>query len=128
MANRAIVCGGRDFTDQASAFAYLDALHARLIFSGIMHGNARGADKIGAAWATLRGLPCQAFPADWVRQGKAAGPIRNALMAKSGARHCIAFPGGIGTSDMRHRAKVSGLRLWLYPELRDQGFPPGSAL
>lgn len=37
--------------------------------------------------------------ADWERYGRAAGPIRNRGMARSGIDLCIAFPGRMGTSN-----------------------------
>lgn len=50
-----------------------------------------GADKIAAKIATDLGLSVEAHPADWVRHGIAAGPIRNRSMVALGADRCIAF-------------------------------------
>src|SRR5690606_30354012 len=66
-----------------------------------------------------------AYPADWRRHGRAAGPIRNQEMADAGADLCIAFPGGRGTADMVRRARAAGIpvrsvpeRQWRYGSLR----------
>lgn len=51
----------------------------------IVHGDAKGADKIGGWIAKDMGIPVDnifAYPADWNKHGKAAGPIRNEHMLK----------------------------------------------
>lgn len=48
----------------------------------VLHGDCRGADQIGAAVAIAQGMSVKAFPADWKRHVRAAGPRRNAEMAK----------------------------------------------
>jgi hypothetical protein len=55
-------------------------------------------------------VPVKQFPADWNKYGKAAGPIRNAQMAKY-ADAVILFPGGRGTANMRKLAKEHGLEI-----------------
>jgi len=67
----AIVCGGRDYTDEARIFEALDELHASSPFTLIKHGAARGsvamtcAEKQAAyqqsrhAWAAEIGRPIQ---------------------------------------------------------------------
>ena len=48
----------------------------------IVSGGAKGVDRLGEWYARQRGLPCKAFPAQWAKYGKSAGPIRNAEMAE----------------------------------------------
>lgn len=77
---RLLVCGGRDYTDKAAAWAALDRAHRKRAVSLVIHGAARGADTLGAAWAQERGIPVQAFPggsgtADMVRRARAAGVV-----------------------------------------------------
>lgn len=115
MANSAIICGGRDWSDVGASFAWLDRINATLNLVGVFHGNARGADLIGDAWATQRGVWVHSYPADWRKHGKAAGPMRNAEMAASGANHCLAFPGGRGTADMVRKASAAGLPVYRFP-------------
>jgi hypothetical protein len=49
----------------------------------IICGMARGADMLGAAWATYNRIEVAEFPAEWNKYGKSAGPIRNGHMAKA---------------------------------------------
>ena len=110
---RLLVCGGRDFTDQAFADAALDRAHKRRPITLIIHGAARGADACADTWAKARGIPVMRFPADWARYGKGAGPIRNAEMLFSGRPDGVcAFPGGRGTADMVRQATIEGLPVW----------------
>lgn len=99
---RALVCGGRDFNDQA----FVDSVLDEQAPTEICHGAARGADTLAGKWATKRNVPCRVFPADWQRDGNAAGPLRNAEMLREFKPDTIiAFPGGRGTADMVRRAK-----------------------
>lgn len=104
---RPLVCGGRDYSDRARLFQVLDHYHASSGgFSVVIHGAARGADNLAGEWAAARGLPVDAYPADWNRYGDAAGRIRNAKMLRdSKATHVIAFPGGRGTAHMMSIAR-----------------------
>jgi O-acetyl-ADP-ribose deacetylase (regulator of RNase III) len=94
------VCGGRDFNNRYEVWRFLDRLHAHRRITLLIHGDARGADRIAGAWAKWRRIPVKAVPADWNRFGKAAGPHRNAAMVKMRPHCLIAFPGGTGTANM----------------------------
>jgi hypothetical protein len=108
-----LVCGGRDYTDRAALFAALDYLHARRVIELIIHGAARGADKLAAEWAGARGIQSRAFPALWHAHGKAAGCIRNQHMLDCGKPDgVVAFPGGCGTADMINRSQTAGVPVW----------------
>lgn len=103
---RVLVCGGRDFRDQSRLCAILDHYHATNPFSLLIHGAARGADSLAGRWAAERGIPIEAFPANWDRDGRTAGPIRNAQMLREGRPDVvIAFPGSRGTADMIRQAQ-----------------------
>lgn len=55
-------------------------------------------------------MPIESYPADWKRDGRGAGPIRNQRMIDEGKPHIvIAFPGGKGTADMVMRAEMAGI-------------------
>jgi hypothetical protein len=108
-----LVCGGRDYADRVALFAALDHLHARRVIELVIHGAARGADKLAAEWANARGIQSRAFPALWDADGKAAGFIRNQRMLDCGRPDGIAaFPGGRGTADMINRAQTAGVPVW----------------
>jgi hypothetical protein len=107
---RVLVCGGRDFNDW-------DWMNETLTFyafgaSVIIHGGARGADKLAGDWARASGTRCEVFPAHWQLHGRRAGPIRNQQMIDEGKPDLvIAFPGGNGTADMVKRAVKAGIEL-----------------
>lgn len=108
---RVIVCGGRDFADrELIARTLYQALDVRSTDQTVVvHGAARGADRLAAEIAENWGLATEAHPADWKAHGKGAGPVRNEEMARLGADLCIAFPGGAGTADMVRRAEAHGI-------------------
>jgi len=113
---RFIVCGGRDFTDQAAVFDNLDRLHAKVGIAAIAHGGARGADTLAGEWAKARGVPCKVYAVpneEWKKKGAAAGPLRNAYMAADFQPDgVVAFPGGRGTASMIAVAKFNGITVW----------------
>lgn len=107
---RVMVCGGRDWDDEAAVERVLSWLHSRFCISAVVHGAARGADTLGMQWATRHGVRHIPFPANWSLFGQGAGRQRNRQMAaESGADLVVAFPGGTGTADMvsvARRAKI----------------------
>ena len=94
---------GRDYTNKAVIRTTMEAwLEAG---DSIIHGGAPGADMLAAEVAQELGIPARAYPADWRKHGRAAGPIRNQLMLDDGKPDIVvAFPGGKGTADMIRRA------------------------
>jgi hypothetical protein len=58
----------------------------------LIHGNARGVDKIGAIYAKQFGWDVTAVDADWEIHGKAAGPIRNRKMLDMCPHVVLGFP------------------------------------
>ena len=77
----------------------------------VVHGAAKGADRIAGEIAAELGCTVEAHPADWGRHGKAAGPIRNTEMVRLGADVCLAFPlqQSIGTRGCMQLAKAAGI-------------------
>lgn len=103
---RILVCGGRDFMDRELVFQILDLLLPVCVITG----GADGADKFAHLWATTMNVYAPQFFADWNEFGKAAGPIRNALMLKDGKPDLVlAFPGGRVTADLARRARARGV-------------------
>ncbi|MDA7915275.1 DUF2493 domain-containing protein [bacterium] len=115
---RILVCGGRDYENRERLFGVLDkALSAATLTERtfvLIHGNARGADKLSHEWATARQVDdVRVYKADWKTHGKGAGPIRNRLMLTDGQPHVIvAFPGGNGTADMIRQGKKAGVPVY----------------
>jgi hypothetical protein len=113
---RVLVCGGRDYDDwvdfgQQMYHHLYDGDHTNLKDHTIISGAARGADRLAIKWAILHGVDYEAYPADWEKYPKAAGPIRNQQMLDTGIDLVIAFPGGSGTADMVRRAKKAGVKV-----------------
>lgn len=106
---RVLVCGGRDFVRWQCVKDTLDAIHAETPITAIVHGNARGADHLGGTWARTQMVQEIACPANWARDGKRAGPIRNQNMLGHSPVLVVAFPGGRGTADMVKRARNAGI-------------------
>lgn len=105
---RTIIAGGRDFTDLALASKYLDALDPQPTV--VLNGCARGADTLGAFWASSRHIPIEPYPANWTLYGKGAGFRRNTEMAASADR-LVAFWNrhSKGTAHMIDTANKMGL-------------------
>lgn len=105
---RLLVCGGRDYSDLDKVIAVLDSLQPTII----IEGGAKGADNLAWRWAKLREVEVRTFKADWQRDGKAAGPIRNQRMLDEGRPdQVLAFPGGRGTADMVRRAELARIQV-----------------
>jgi hypothetical protein len=100
---RLLVCGGRDYNDQARVWRLLDGINAKHGISCIIEGRCPygGADLLAQRWAEARGIENEGYP----MVGR-QGPARNSRMIKEGSpTHCLAFPGGSGTDDMVRKAK-----------------------
>lgn len=113
---RVLVCGGRGFGGRDWLFAVLDLIHERRVVAEVIHGAARGADVLAGEWARARGVTETPITADWRKFGRAAGPIRNALMLKVGKPDVVvAFPGGRGTAHMMEIARAGGVPVYEPP-------------
>lgn len=109
---KVLVCGGRDFTNEGLLVAVLSRVHysSRGPIRQIIHGDARGADRMAGAWAVSHAIPVRKFPAKWTLHRKAAGPIRNRQMLVDGRPDVVvAFKGGVGTHDMIDQAERRGI-------------------
>jgi hypothetical protein len=113
---RALVCGGRNYTDYDQVKFVLDQLlkgtttvpgyELELV---IIHGAAPGTDTMADTWAKEHNIRTMPFPADWSHYGPAAGAIRNKQMLDEGNPHVVIhFPGGRDTRNMASLAKKAG--------------------
>jgi hypothetical protein len=116
-----LVCGDREWKSRETILNKLKKYGKDTI---VVHGDCRGADRIGASVAeelfTKKPL---AYPAQWDKYGKAAGPKRNQQMLDENPdiRVVLAFHNNIkeskGTKDMIRRAsKVPGIIVSLITE------------
>lgn len=92
---RILVTGSRDWEDQDAVYKALADVVRTLPAERevtIVHGACpTGADHMAHEWARGYGARIEAHPANWVKHGRKAGPIRNALMVAEGADICLAF-------------------------------------
>ena len=109
-----IIAGGRDFNNRNVMFKILSEKidNTQDI---VICGDARGADMLGAEWATHFGIPIQHFPAYWEQYGKAAGFIRNAEMGEHADAAIIFWDGNSkGTKHMIQTMKRLKKPYWVY--------------
>lgn len=107
---RWLVCGGRDFADQAVFDGAMGDLMRHFgCPAEIVHGAARGADSMADALGARLAVTVRRFPADWQKHGRAAGIIRNREMLATKPDKVVAFPGGRGTANMVEQARGAGI-------------------
>ncbi len=80
----------------------------------LLHGGARGADRLIEQAARSLAWPVEVIPAEWCRYGRAAGPLRNGLMLRQALKQAapaqasvlvVAFPGASGTASLVRQAR-----------------------
>ena len=106
-----LVTGGRDFDQADVVNQTLDELHAQTPITLLVHGAAKGADRLAAAWAATNGVPEHASKPNYGRYGRGAGLKNNDDMLATQPDLVVAFPGGKGTADMVRRARNAGLKV-----------------
>jgi hypothetical protein len=113
-----IICGSRTWDDPAPIRRLLTAIKANVENPVVIHGAAKGADRLAATIATELEIESIAFPADWDTHGKAAGMIRNKEMLNyPGVTHVFAFRVGKasrGTDNMLRIARAAGKYTGVY--------------
>lgn len=102
-----LVCGGRHYDNEDRVWQVLDDLKPTLVIHG---GCTTGADQLASMWAKARGVPQSIYPPAWEKFGDSAGPRRNAWMIAFGKPDLVvAFPGGVGTSDLIDKAMAADI-------------------
>ena len=101
---RILICGSRDADQDYCADKAREILWNKGVYHvcNFIHGGANGADRaadlLSEQLSETHGCLTEAwvFDADWDTYGKAAGPIRNAVMLDKGQPNLvIAFPMGV---------------------------------
>ena len=119
-----IIAGGRDVPRPVAEEAIKTAFKATgwlPQMTELVHGNCKGVDRTAAVM--FRGKkPIKVFEADWIKYGKPAGPIRNALMASYADALIAIDSGGSGTRDMIKQAREAGLQVHVEFVSLDEGF------
>lgn len=113
---KVLVCGGRDYDNRERLFGVLDRSLEAAFMAGrtfvLIHGGARGADRLSHEWASMweEYVNVRVYEADWARHKKAAGPIRNKKMLTEEEPHVIvACKGGNGTAHMMKIGRQAGV-------------------
>lgn len=137
-----LVCGGRDFGEMPRGvprctpqwYTYrrmaeedrnllestLTGLVSGDYFIRLVHGGARGADRLADLWGRQNGavIARAVYPADWFPNGRSGGLDRSAgvrrnqkMLDAEKPDRVIAFPGGKGTADMVTRARAAGVEV-----------------
>jgi len=107
--------GGRalDWPADRVAAALRQATAGRPVLH-LLHGGARGADRLIEQAARSLAWPVEVIPAKWGRYGRAAGPLRNGLMLRRALEVAnpaqasvlvVAFPGASGTASLVRQAR-----------------------
>ena len=107
--------GGRalDWPADRIAAALLQATAGRPV-ALLLHGGARGADRLIEHAARSLTWPVEVIAAQWGRYGRAAGPLRNGLMLRRALEEAtpaqasvlvVAFPGAAGTASLVRQAR-----------------------
>lgn len=113
--NKVIIAGGRDYNPYNGIIPLKRFLSKVGLVDNLelVSGTAKGADQIPYLMGS--GYVVKEFPADWAKNGKAAGYIRNAEMADY-ADYLVAFWDGNsrGTKNMIEVAKRKGLKVKVF--------------
>mgnify|MGYP001568082413 CR=1 FL=1 len=106
-----LICGDRDWWEMMPIVRVIDLLPEGTI---VVHGAARGADRIAGKIASAGGFAILSFPADWARYHKGAGPIRNQQMLDEGKPDLVIYfhhdlEDSKGTKNMVTIARKAGI-------------------
>lgn len=107
---KVLVCGSRHFDD----YKLLEEKLNEYSITGIIEGEARGADTLSRIYAERLGIPVLPYPANWNAYGKSAGPIRNRQMLVEGKPDLVvAFlaKNSRGTVNMIKQATEAGVEV-----------------
>ena len=85
-----VVCGSRYWRSRRTIVSCLRSARAQG-FTHVIHGGCRGADAIAGEEAARLGFHVVVVPANWRRDGKMAGTMRNAAMLELKPQLVLAF-------------------------------------
>jgi len=106
-----LICGDREWDQPGVIAEVLKQYDPKTTV--VIHGDARGADRIAGQIASGMGFKVEKFPAEWDKYGRAAGPIRNLQMLKERPERVIAFHSNIesskGTKNMLKISEQAGV-------------------
>ena len=111
-----LICGSRNWTNQSTIEKFLTKFKENHPDVEVIHGDCRGADKTGAYIAKKLGMNVTAFPADWEKHGRVAGPIRNQQMIDEKPDYVVAFRGHTsnGTKNLINLARRNHILVGMF--------------
>ena len=101
-----LFCGSREFSNEKLIAKVMGILPSD---TEIIHGGARGADRIAAKLAKERKMVVVEYPANWNVYGKSAGYIRNKEMLEKGKPNKVYafFKKGAGNKGTQMMVKLA---------------------
>lgn len=110
-----IIAGSRSISDLEIVEEAINKSGWRNEITEVVHGDARGVDKLGEMWAEQNSIPVKRFPANWKKFGKKAGSIRNKQMSEYGNKLIAIWDGNsTGTIDMVKQMKIAEKPIYLH--------------
>ena len=118
MGQRVLICGDRYWSN---IDLIRDVIYNMKDIDVIIEGECSGADVMGRIIANELCIQVLPYPANWLRYGRGAGPIRNQQMLDEGKPTLVlAFHNNInkskGTKDMVERAKKNKIPVQIITE------------
>lgn len=116
---KVIIAGSRSLKiEHNKIWLVSDAVHKSgwlNLITQIVSGGCRGIDLAGEQFAEDYKIPVKRFIPEWANEGKAAGPIRNGLMADYADALILIWDGSSrGSADMKKKAELKGLKIYEY--------------
>lgn len=116
-----IVTGSRDWADEDGIWAALSRAVLDFHVTHLVHGGAKGADRIAGEWAQRASVHVQVYRADWEQFGKGAGTLRNLQMLEAHPDAMVVgfpLPASKGTVHCLLAARKLGMPVWVpYPKV-----------
>ena len=110
---KVVIAGSRQVTDQIFVISAIERSGFQI--KEVVSGGARGVDKLADKWASDNAIPVKVFESDWERYGKAAGPIRNKMMAEYADALIAIWDGkSRGTKNIISTAEKLGLSVFVH--------------
>jgi hypothetical protein len=116
---RYAIVGSRDYIDLDFVKQYVSRIPVRDEKTGLVNiivsGGAMGVDSVAENTARLAGLGILIFKPDWIKHGRAAGPIRNQKIVDNCDRLAAFWDGkSKGTKNSIELAEKAGVPVEVY--------------
>ena len=112
---KTIIAGTRKIEGDAGYLQVVQAVQeSGFEITQVVSGGAKGVDKLGELWASRSKVGVRVIPAQWEKDGKAAGFKRNTRMAEYAEALVAVWDGeSRGTAHMIEEAKKKGLTIYI---------------